>query len=89
MGHWRSEASRFPPTIQTVTGIDELIAGEGNGSVAIMRQAVPWRCHRSLIGDAAGSRLRVTDIMSLTSTSHTDVKGFKGRRHYVLVTARD
>lgn len=55
-------------------GVDELIALAEEQTVAIMcAEALPWRCHRSLIGDALLARgLRVADIMSRTSTKpHT------------------
>jgi uncharacterized protein (DUF488 family) len=47
-------------------GLSQLIALAGRRQVAIMcAEAVPWRCHRSLIGDALLVRgIRVEDIMS-------------------------
>ncbi len=55
-------------------GIEKLIEIAGDKTVAIMcAEAVPWRCHRSLIGDALLVRhIEVFDIMSMTSVhSHT------------------
>ena len=75
---WRNRSFRnyadYMQTPEFVAGIEGLIAFAKKQPVAIMcAEAVPWRCHRSLIGDALLARgLQVTDIMSLTSTkSHT------------------
>jgi uncharacterized protein (DUF488 family) len=57
-----------------IAGVDELLALARKQTVAIRcAEAVPWRCHRSLIGDALLARdFQVSDIMSLTSTKpHT------------------
>jgi uncharacterized protein (DUF488 family) len=54
--------------------IKELIAVAKQSPTAIMcAEAVPWRCHRSLVGDALVARdIEVLDIMSETSTKpHT------------------
>jgi uncharacterized protein (DUF488 family) len=50
------------------TGIEELIELGAAETTAIMcAEAVPWRCHRSLIGDALLARgIQVLDIMSET-----------------------
>jgi uncharacterized protein (DUF488 family) len=61
-------------TPEFVAGVDELMVLARKQTVAIMcAEAVPWRCHRSLIGDALLARgFQVADIMSLTSTKpHT------------------
>lgn len=55
-------------------GIEHLLKYAVHDQVAIMcAEAVPWRCHRSLIGDALLARhINVEDIFSLTSSkSHT------------------
>jgi uncharacterized protein (DUF488 family) len=55
-------------------GIEELIKVAHEKTVVIMcAEAVPWRCHRSLIGDALLVRnLDVEDIFSITSVKpHT------------------
>jgi uncharacterized protein (DUF488 family) len=57
-----------------IAGVDELLALARKQTVAIMcAEAVSWRCHRSLIGDALLARdFQVADIKSLTSTKpHT------------------
>jgi uncharacterized protein (DUF488 family) len=77
-GAWRNASFRnyadYMQTPQFAAGIDELIALAQKQTVAIMcAEAVPWRCHRSLIGDALLARgLEVVDIMSVTSAKpHT------------------
>lgn len=63
--------------------LKELIALARQERIAIMcAEAVPWRCHRSLIGDALTVRgIRTEDIMSLanrrlhTLTSFAKVRG--------------
>jgi uncharacterized protein (DUF488 family) len=77
-GAWRNRSFRnyadYMQTPKFFAGVDELIALTRKQTVAIMcAEAVPWRCHRSLIGDALLARgLQVADIMSLTSTKpHT------------------
>ncbi|TFD57850.1 DUF488 domain-containing protein [Cryobacterium suzukii] len=77
-GAWRNKSFRnyadYMQTPEFVAGVDELIALARKQTVALMcAEAVPWRCHRSLIGDALLARdIRVADIMSLTSTKpHT------------------
>ena len=49
--------------------LEELIAAAAKGATAIMcAEAVPWRCHRSLIADALMARsIQVEDIFSETS----------------------
>ena len=73
-GGWRNASFRgFADYMQTpefAAGVQELIAAAETQRVAIMcAEAVPWRCHRSLIGDALLVRgVPVFDIMSATST---------------------
>lgn len=64
-------------------GLQELLSLAKDESIAIMcAEAVPWRCHRSLVGDALFVRdMAVRDIMSPTSnpahklTSFAEVNG--------------
>lgn len=54
---WRSAAFRgYADYMQTdafAAGLDELLALAADGPVAILcSEAVPWRCHRSLVADA-------------------------------------
>lgn len=81
-GAWRNKSFRnyadFMQTPEFAAGIDELIAEATLQVVAIMcAEAVPWRCHRSLIGDALLARgIRVLDIMSVTSTKPHELTSF-------------
>ncbi len=67
---WRSEGFRgyadYMQTDQFVEALEELMAYGTDKHTAIMcAEAVPWRCHRSLIADALVSRgWTVLDIMT-------------------------
>jgi hypothetical protein len=71
---WRNASFRgFADYMQTPEfqrALDQLIKiGENRRAAIMCAEAVPWRCHRSLIGDALLVRgLRVEEIASLTST---------------------
>ena len=85
-GAWRNASFRgyadYMQTPEFTAGLEELIERAEERTVAIMcAEAVPWRCHRSLIGDALVVRgIDVEDIMSekqtkpnqLTSFAHVD-----------------
>ncbi len=48
-------------------------------------EAVPWRCHRSLIGDALIARgIRVEDIMSVKSSRVHSMTSFARVRKNVI-----
>jgi uncharacterized protein (DUF488 family) len=70
---WRNESFRgyadYLATDAFKAAIAELLAAAAKVPTAIMcAEAVPWRCHRSLIADAAVVRgWKVLDIMSATS----------------------
>jgi uncharacterized protein (DUF488 family) len=70
---WKNASFRgyadYMQTEQFSTAIDELISLTKKGTVAIMcAEAVPWRCHRSLVGDALLVRgIEAIDILSSTS----------------------
>jgi len=75
---WRNVSFRgyadYMPTSEFETSLEELIQLAKQKQIAIMcAEAVPWRCHRSLIADALLVRkIRTEDIMSLTRrTVHT------------------
>ena len=84
---WRNPSFRGYADYMQTTGfekkLEELIELATKDRVAIMcAEAVPWRCHRSLIGDALTVRgIRTEDIMSLTRcqvhtlTSFASVRG--------------
>ncbi len=88
-GGWRNVSFRgyadHMQTAEFLTGLEQLIDLAGRSQVAIMcAEAVPWRCHRSLVGDALLVRnIVVEDIMSATSrkphklTSFAEVHGKK------------
>jgi uncharacterized protein (DUF488 family) len=64
----------YMQTDEFEAGVDELIALAQEAPTAIMcAEAVPWRCHRSLVGDALLVRsCIVRDIMSATKApEHT------------------
>lgn len=73
-GAWRNASFRgYADYMQTAAfdqALDELLAVAAEQTVAIMcAEAVPWRCHRSLVGDALVARgVPVWDIMTETST---------------------
>jgi uncharacterized protein (DUF488 family) len=58
---WRNESFRgyadYMLTPEFEAAVEELLAAAGREQVAIMcAEAVPWRCHRSLISDALTAR---------------------------------
>jgi uncharacterized protein (DUF488 family) len=71
---WRNLSFRgyadYMQTDEFRAGLDRLVEQARTQPTVIMcSEAVPWRCHRSLIGDALIARgLRVMDIMSETSS---------------------
>lgn len=70
---WRNLSFRgYADHMQTAEfqeALDELIAiAEGSTTAIMCSEAVPWRCHRSLVGDALLVRgIEVIDIMGPTS----------------------
>lgn len=70
---WRNESFRgyadYMQTEEFAEAVSKLVAEAEAETVAIMcAEAVPWRCHRSLIGDALLVRgVEVVDIMSATN----------------------
>jgi uncharacterized protein (DUF488 family) len=69
---WRNESFRgyadYMASPEFQQGIDRLIElAREKPTVVMCAEAVPWRCHRSLIGDALLARsVKVEDIMSRT-----------------------
>ncbi|HEY8666101.1 MAG TPA: DUF488 domain-containing protein, partial [Tepidisphaeraceae bacterium] len=86
---WRNESFRgyadFMQTEAFNEGIEQLMAAAEKRATTIMcAEAVPWRCHRSLIGDALLVRgWEVLDIMSTSKvqphvlTKFAKVEGLK------------
>ena len=66
---WRNQAFRgYADHMQTpefAAALDELVAAQGRRRLAFMcAEAVPWRCHRSLLADALLARdVEVLDII--------------------------
>jgi uncharacterized protein (DUF488 family) len=71
---WRNDSFRgYADYMQTPAfeeNLERLIdLAEGERVALMCAEAVPWRCHRSLIADALAARgFRTVDIMSLTRT---------------------
>jgi uncharacterized protein (DUF488 family) len=72
---WRNLSFRgyadYMQTAQFHHALEELIMlGKQSRTVIMCAEAVPWRCHRSLVGDALLVRhIPVEDIMSQTKSS--------------------
>jgi uncharacterized protein (DUF488 family) len=70
---WRNTSFRgyadYMQTLEFAQGLDELIVVSRGQRTAIMcAEAVPWRCHRSLVADALSVRgIPVVEILSITS----------------------
>jgi uncharacterized protein (DUF488 family) len=70
---WRNASFRgyadYMQTAEFAGGLSTLIGLAAKGPTAIMcAEAVPWRCHRSMIGDALVARgIAVQDVFSPTS----------------------
>ena len=81
-GAWRNDSFRgyadYMQTPEFAAAIEQLIARAGEVPTAIMcAEAVPWRCHRSLIGDALVARsVTVLDIMSAASARPHMLRAF-------------
>ena len=79
---WRNRSFRsYADYMQTVAfkiAVEELIEVAEKAPTAIMcAEAVPWRCHRSLVGDALLVRgVRVLDIMSAASATEHRLTSF-------------
>jgi uncharacterized protein (DUF488 family) len=79
---WRNTSFRgyadYMQTPEFETAIESLIEAAKREQVTIMcAEAVPWRCHRSLIGDALKVRgIAVDDIMSATRTQPHELTSF-------------
>jgi uncharacterized protein (DUF488 family) len=79
---WRNASFRgyadYMQTSEFARSLEELIAVARSARAAIMcAEAVPWRCHRSLIGDALLVRgIRVVDIMSAKQSNPHELTPF-------------
>ena len=79
---WRNESFRgyadYMQTTEFTRGLDELIALSRKQRTAIMcAEAVPWRCHRSLVADALSIRgIPVVEILSPASYRNHELTAF-------------
>jgi uncharacterized protein (DUF488 family) len=79
---WRNESFRnyadYMQTAEFSDGIDKLIQLAKEKTTVIMcAEAVPWRCHRSLVGDALLVRgIKVIDIISPSSIKQHELTSF-------------
>jgi uncharacterized protein (DUF488 family) len=79
---WRNLAFRgYADHMQSTEfreAVDDLVElARGNDLSIMCAEAVPWRCHRRLIGDALLARgLRVRDIMTPTSAPEHELTPF-------------
>ncbi len=76
---WRNTSFRgyadFMQTLEFATALEELIELDNRKTTAIMcSEAVPWRCHRSLIGDALLVRNRVVEDIFVAASGETHRK---------------
>lgn len=82
---WRNSSFRgYADYMQTpafAAAIDELLADSPHTQTTVMcAEAVPWRCHRSLVADALGVRgIEVEDI-------YYDAKGHSRRQPHTLTS---
>jgi uncharacterized protein (DUF488 family) len=79
---WRNESFRgyadYMDTTEFAAALDNLITLASDQTIAIMcAEAVPWRCHRSMIADALQKRdFKVIDILgSGNSQVHQPILG--------------
>ncbi|MBI4002035.1 MAG: DUF488 domain-containing protein [Nitrospira defluvii] len=89
---WRNDSFRgyadYMQTKEFGTALDKLIADSRKRHTVIMcAEAVPWRCHRSLIADALTSRgQEVRHIMTATKADRHQLTSFakleNGALHY-------
>ena len=77
-GAWHNDSFRgyadYMQTEEFTAAIESLLdRAQGAGTAIMCAEAVPWRCHRSLVGDALLVRgIEVLDIFSKTKASaHT------------------
>lgn len=79
---WRNKSFRnyadYMQTPEFTSGVENLMKLATDSTTAIMcAEAVPWRCHRSLVGDALLVRnVKVKDIISATSVNDHTLTSF-------------
>jgi uncharacterized protein (DUF488 family) len=79
---WRNDSFRgyadYMQTPEFAEALRDLVALENEATVAIMcSEAVPWRCHRSLIGDALLVHNRAVEDIFVSPAGKTNRKPHK------------
>lgn len=88
---WRNASFRgyadYMATTEFADGLDELISvAKKQVTVIMCAEAVPWRCHRSMIGDALiKNGWLVNDIMSLKKAPRHRLTSFLKIKNGVIV----
>lgn len=88
---WRNASFRgyadYMQTPEFAQSLEKLIHTMNKGRIVLMcAEAVPWRCHRSLIADALLVRgIRTEDIMSVTHRQVHDLTPF-AKVHDTVIT---
>lgn len=89
-GAWRNASFRgfadYMQTVEFAAGVEQLLSIAENRVTAVMcAEAVPWRCHRSLVGDALLVRgHEVLDIMTAKSAKPHTLTSFAKVDHGVI-----
>jgi uncharacterized protein (DUF488 family) len=92
---WRNASFRgyadYMATAEFREGLESLLQLARTKRTAVMcAEAVPWRCHRSLIGDALLARgVHVEDIMSASSVRPHEMTSFAKVEGLDIVYAED
>jgi uncharacterized protein (DUF488 family) len=93
---WRNTSFRgfadYMQTSEFEAGLNRLMKlAEQKRSAILCAEAVPWRCHRSLIADALTVRgIRVDDIMSLKSSQvHSLIPFARVQGHHITYPPGD
>lgn len=87
---WRNQSFRnyadYMQTKEFMGGVDDLLElAEQKVTTIMCAEAVPWRCHRSLVGDALLVRgVKVCDIMNEKSTKEHTLTSFAAVARLVL-----
>lgn len=88
---WRNASFRgfadYMQTEQFEEGLNQLLALAAKKRVAIMcAEAVPWRCHRSMVADALVARgIKVMSIFSRTSAKEHKLNPMAHKSHGHLI----
>jgi uncharacterized protein (DUF488 family) len=92
---WRNKSFRgYADHMQTrifARGLEKLIQIAHNKCTAIMcAEVLPWRCHRSLVGDALLVRgYTVIDIFDSNTTKHESITNFAKVDGYTITYPKE